>query len=402
MLHVHPVNVAVPVGGMHGAALPPLSSRSLGVAAAEEAECNAELLRSNFSRFSVNFAIHHGVVTTPIVLATSVLAGSSGYMGNALLNIFTMLGSFLLAAPILVAFGLRGGVLFGMTAYCIYAALFTVAAFFGRDKQPDFLGDYARMLQLVIFGVGSAICGVAAGILWTAQGAYFNRTVDLIRSREGGARYDITSNSASRFGVVYLSGELSAKLLWSLLAYMRVADWVMAVVFTSVGIFALSMQLRASTLSSVVAPRSDVLQKIKVAASLWVDPALWLASGINLTFGFSSAFIYGYINEEYTKPALGEYAVTLMASLTVLLACVLSDVFGKLSTKVGNGPVVILGSLSFCCIPLCFLTLNSCSRWVFDYVVRAAGVRPCCVRVYEHGSFSTAGARKLLSVGQLN
>jgi len=347
--------------------MPPVQEPRERQEASAEAALTTQQLQRNFYWFALNFAVNHGVVTTPLVLSTSVLAGDAGYVGNALINIFTMVASFFLGAPLTGTLGPRGGVLFGMLLYCIYAALFAVAAYVGKDGK-DNIGETAKQLQLIIFSIGSACGGIAAGVLWTAQGAYFSRTVDLIHEREGGERSALTSKMASRFAILYLVCEVIAKLLWSLLSYLKVPGWVNGIIYTGAGALALVLQLNSFNLSST-GPRTAVLQKVKAAASLWTDPVLLMVAGINLTFGFSAAFMNGYINSEYTSPQLGSFAVTLLAAMTALFAGLFSHVFGYVSERVGKGPVVCVGALSFLGIPFCFFALKCCSGWDWALVV---------------------------------
>mmetsp|Transcript_58422 Transcript_58422/g.123927 ORF Transcript_58422/g.123927 Transcript_58422/m.123927 type:complete len:451 (+) Transcript_58422:110-1462(+) len=336
---------------------------------AEEAALPADKLKSNFLWFALSFAVNHGVVTTPLVLSTSVLGGDAGYIGNAVLNIFTMIGSFFLGAPITAAFGPLGGVLFGMFNYCLYAGLFTVAAYIGRDGTKE-ITDQEVLSQVILFSLGSALGGIAAGVLWTAQGAYFNKTVDLLyaQAERGDRRETITSHLAGRFATLYLACEVLAKLLWSLLEHFEVTGWVIALTFTAIGAVALLFQTTSLKLRGPLVT-VDCCQKAKVAAALWLDPVLWLISGINLTFGFSAAFMNGYVNKTYTGAQLGNSAVTGLAALTALSAGVLSQVFGAISTKSGKGPIVILGSLSFLGIPFCFFALKCCENWNWWLIV---------------------------------
>mmetsp|Transcript_102796 Transcript_102796/g.329686 ORF Transcript_102796/g.329686 Transcript_102796/m.329686 type:complete len:120 (+) Transcript_102796:84-443(+) len=59
-----------------------------------EESASAQQLRRNFLWFAFTFSVNHGVVTSPLVIATSLLPPDVGYLGNALLNVFTVLSTF--------------------------------------------------------------------------------------------------------------------------------------------------------------------------------------------------------------------------------------------------------------------------------------------------------------------
>merc|ERR1719282_843730 len=101
--------------------------------------------------------------------------------------------------------------------------------------------------------------------------------------------------------------EVLAKLLWSFLDKSCLQGWVIAAGFTVVGAAATLLMTRALDLSSPGPPASWTT-KVKAAASLWRDPAIFLISGLNLTFGFSAAFMNGYVNAKFTAVQLGTFA----------------------------------------------------------------------------------------------
>jgi len=313
----------------------------------------AEQLRANFVWFAVLFSINHGVVTTPLVIATSVLGGSVGYLGNALLNIFTVVSAFFLGAPMVGSLGLRGATLFGMSFYCVYVGLFAVAALAGKAQHE---------VQLAAFCSGSCFGGIAAGVLWTAQGGYFSSTVDHLARLEGAERSSLTASLSGTFAAFYLGGEVTAKLAWSALDALKAPGPGIACAFAIVGALATLLMTRALDLSSS-SPAAKCTNKFKAAASLWKDPALFLVSGLNLTFGFSAAFMNGYVNGHFATPQLGSSAAPMLAAFTALLAAVLARIYGEVSARVGKGPLVVVGALCFCSIGLCFFALSCCDGW---------------------------------------
>jgi len=330
-----------------------------GQTARAEPSAEAAALRANWNWFAMMFAINHGVVTTPLVISTSVLNESVGYIGNALLNISTVVSALLLGATVVHALGLRGGVLFGMGFYCLYAGLFVIAA----------VAKDAVEVQWVTFCAGSVCAGIAAGVLWTSQGGYFSRTVDLILEQEPESdRAAISAKLAGQFAFVYLGFEVAAKLLWAFLDWVGMQGWIIAIIFTLIGVGSLLLQMRARALDTAQAP-AHWTSKVKAAAFTWRDPVIFLLGGLNITFGFCAAFMNGYVNANYTSKQLGSFAVAMLAAFTALTAAVMSKLFGPLSARIGKGPLVFLGSFCFLCIPLSIFLVGCCAGWGWWLVV---------------------------------
>mmetsp|Transcript_129792 Transcript_129792/g.277016 ORF Transcript_129792/g.277016 Transcript_129792/m.277016 type:complete len:436 (-) Transcript_129792:102-1409(-) len=332
-------------------------------------DISAEELRSNFIWFTGNFAVTHGVVTTPLVIATSVLNKDVGYLGNALINVFTLASAFLLGAPAIGAIGMKKTVVLGMLLYCIYCGCFALAAIVGTSVVA---------LQYLFFCGGSICGGIAAGMLWTAQGPYLGRTIDLLVDKEEGTdRAAVTAELWGQWGLIYLGCEVAAKVLWSVLAYIKVPGWLIAVGYTCIG--AVCMVLMASRAKDFKAqgPRQRWTEKIQAAASLWTDPALFLLSGSNLTFGFSAAFMNGYVNGNYTSPQLGSFAVAMLAAFTALIAAIGSRLFGPLAANFGKGAIVTFGAFCFLMIVVCFKAIGCCENWgwglILLYVLQGMG-----------------------------
>jgi MFS family permease len=214
---------------------------------------------------------------------------------------------------------------------------------------------------MAAFCTRSCCGGVAAGVLWTAQGGYFS-TVDLLARREDVERQSLTASLGGLFAAFYLGGEVTAKLTWSALDALKVPGTGVACIFAVVGGLATLLMTRSLDLH-LAGPAAKSTNKLKAVASLWKDPVLFLVSGSNLTFGFSAAFMNGYVNEHFTTEQLGSFAAPMLAAFTALLAAILARVYGEVGARIGKAPLVIVGSLSFAAIGLCFFVLSCCDGW---------------------------------------
>mmetsp|Transcript_80996 Transcript_80996/g.153633 ORF Transcript_80996/g.153633 Transcript_80996/m.153633 type:complete len:437 (+) Transcript_80996:61-1371(+) len=332
------------------------------------ASLSEDQLRFNFRWMGVAFALNHGVVTTPKAVATSLLDRDVADIGNALIWLATLLSSLLLGAPIVGAIGAKRGILLGMSLYCVYVGGFTLAALFEDVESLTWL-----------FFVGGCIAGgLAAGVLWTAQGGYFAATATLLASATGQSREAMTASLGGTFAFVYLVCEVVAKMLFSGLQELGLCTWHIGLCYTCIGALAFVMMTRAERLfvpsqSAPVRPMAKVL----AAASLWSDPIIWLLSPTNLTFGFSAAFMNGYVNGSFTKQELGAKSVSFLAAISALSAAVFTRGFAPLSQIIGKGLVICIGAVCFLCIPLSLFAFNCCHGWGWSlsllYMLQGAG-----------------------------
>jgi len=184
----------------------------------------------------------------------------------------------------------------------------------------------------------------------------------LLVRKEGSERSELTSSLAGSFAFYFLGFEVTSKLLWSGLQRVGAEGWAIAAGFTLVGLLATLLMTQASNLSSAD-QGSSWRSKVTVATGLWSDPAVFLLSGLNLTFGFSAAFMNGYVNSKFTAVQIGPWAVPLFAAATALVAALLSKVLGAVAIRAGKGFVLSLGSLGFFCIASSFFMLDQSQGW---------------------------------------
>mmetsp|Transcript_48594 Transcript_48594/g.150487 ORF Transcript_48594/g.150487 Transcript_48594/m.150487 type:complete len:432 (+) Transcript_48594:56-1351(+) len=313
---------------------------------------DAAVLQANFWWMSVCFAVNHGTVTTPLVVATSLLGKNVANVGNGTLYVFTLLSSLFVAAPLTSIVGLKGSLLLAMLFYCIYVGGFACAALFSG----------VQALTWFFFLAGSVCGGLAAGVLWTAQGGYFANTASRIAEARGETREAVTGDLAGKFAFVYLLFEVGSKLAFSGLQGLGLPPALIGFLFLAVGALALLGMTRVYKLTAQ-SPRVAILAKLGAVTSLWSDPLIWLLSPTNLTFGFCAAFMNGYVNGNFASQELGKSVVGFLAAITAATAAVLAQLYGLTSTKFGKGPVIVFGAVCFLCIPLCLFVLHCCGGW---------------------------------------
>jgi len=217
---------------------------------------------------------------------------------------------------------------------------------------------------------GSTCGGLAAGVLWTAQGGYFARSAALLAEATEQTREEVTGNLAGQFAAIYLVGEVGSKLGFTALQKIGVLPWQIGMAYTALGAAGMLGMLTALDLpssSNVVVARP--LDKVKAVVSLWCDPLIWLLSPTNLTFGFSAAFMNSYVNANFASTELGEDVVTFLASITAFSAAMLAPIYGRVSGKAGKGPTITAGAICFSLIPCCILVFGCCQDWGWFLIV---------------------------------
>jgi hypothetical protein len=331
----------------------------------------AKDVRSNFRWMTLCFAVNHSCATAPIVYASSVLVGQVGFIGNGTLYAMSIVSSLLLSVLAIDIVGLKGGLLLGTTFYSVYVGSFTLAALFTGTPA----------LQYLFFVGGSAAGGLAAGILWTAEGGYMARCATQLADIEITERQSATAELAADFGFYYLILEVVGKLGFSFLqAGLSWQPWQIGLLYCS---FAVIAMLALTCIDAVPhgespdAAKKSPFSKLAATVQLWKDPKIWLLSPTNITFGFSAAYLNGYFNFKYEKPDMGVMQLGTLTSITVLCAAMLTKVYGKLGQSCGKGAAIAAGAVSFGSIPILVLTTDCCADWgwaiVIFYVLQGSG-----------------------------
>lgn len=117
----------------------------------------------NFLLFVLLFCVTHATVDAILAFSTAELGYELGSEGSFVLYLLYTLSALFLAKPIVARLGARDGVLFGLCGMICYVVAFFIALL---------STDVATKEGVWIFG--AALGGIGAGVLWTAQGAYFS------------------------------------------------------------------------------------------------------------------------------------------------------------------------------------------------------------------------------------
>jgi hypothetical protein len=378
---------------------------------AEDGGPEAKKLYVNFVVMAFCFSINHGTVGALINLSTSLLGTGLGSVNLGTLWFMYVLTALTLATTIIGMFGAKGGLLAGTGGYCVYVFSFALAALVAATPPteteltetdprgaesicvaagaaapgpgPDFGSSWctftaadvnrtdhpgpscecqATSLVKTVSLLGAAFGGIAAGFLWTAQGAYFARNAELYA--EAGGRIfgsdakDVTTSLAtglfsSIFAALYLGFEVVMKLLSSLLPKpAQLPFYAFAAASSAAGL----IMIRA--LPPAAPPvQKPLLQKIGTASSLLVSYLpIQLLAPTEMVFGFSAAMMNAWVNGELVScegGCVGSDYIGYFGTTTTVAAAVASSCAGWYTTQKEGGvfrgktPVMLGGNGAF-------------------------------------------------------
>lgn len=187
------------------------------------AELKQRAVLRNFAHMSLCFSLNHACVTAALALSTANLGVTLGNVSNAMLYIGYTASAVLLAAPVVRARGAKASLVASTAAFCVYVGSFCVAEVWKGGAWLAAVG-------------GSMVGGVAAGVLFTAQGAYFT-----LAAREYARASDLRATTAEPppaaieqatalfagvFAAIYLLSEVVFKLIAGLLPTVWDAGWI--------------------------------------------------------------------------------------------------------------------------------------------------------------------------------
>jgi MFS family permease len=379
----------------------------------ESSSMNAQHLWYNYVIFCVLYSIAHGTVDAVLAFATAELGTTVGSNGGFILYLMYTISALLFAKPALSYLGAKTTVVFGLVAYLFYVASFFLALF---------LGD--RALGTNIFYLSAAVGGLGAGLLWTAQGAYFSINAYLYSTMSKQEESSVVSNFASLFAALYLLFETAFKAIATViyLAKNKDSSWKV-VVF---GVYAIAALLSVLAFVLLVSPltenevpeafrkrghfnklqqtdtgsdngddlplniypgsgisdstgeatrREAVILNIKkeifaVTKALSQNRLLQLIIPYQLCFGLSAGFFGYYVNRSIVANNLGDGYIGQFSAIATFSAVLLAWPYAKISeiTPVkGKWYVMVLGAIGFTSagLPLLFYSDASLAKWQF-------------------------------------
>lgn len=304
--------------------------------------------RQNFQYFSIFFGINHAAAAIPLLYATTSLMGTIGYTSSGILYVSSVLGSLVVAAPVVQLIDAKPALIVAMILYSLFVLSVTIAVSLSDES-----------LQQVLVYSGAIAGGMGASLLWTAQGTYFSRSARQLALCEEKMYTEITSEQGSTFAFWFLLFEVTFRFACWALQSAGISD---TIVF---GLCVLCAGISVAGVAGYLLPLGSEEQHNNEHASgsnsmtaltdildLAKDCRIWCFAFTNFAFGLSAAYMNGYVNEQLSARPLGESSIGILTAVTSICAVGLAVLYGALAISLGKGSVIFVGACSMFVIPV--------------------------------------------------
>jgi MFS family permease len=327
----------------------------------------------NFVRMAVFFSGTVSCAIACLSLATARL-GSIGARQSGLIYLTYTCSSVMGATSVANMFGARNAMILGMTFFCAYVACFLVAT------MDDSLARLATLIGAVLGGVG-------AGISWTSQGSYFllasNRYAHVSETHNW---HEATTLLAEIFAAIYLVLEATLGVLSSILEVWHIPWSLVFSVYASIAVActcAMAIMIQDypndETMSLSAESQWDIFSS--TLRLLLRDPKMKYMIGYNAAMGLGSAFVNAIVSGAVVPVIFKDedslYVGVLMAAHAAVAAG-MSALFGYVSRRVGNMPVMTIGAICMITPAAAFCIQPNLHHWnwmgvVMIYVLHGTG-----------------------------
>jgi len=317
------------------------------------------MILGNFIFMAVCFATVLGTVTGLLALASASLGNELGGTSSGTLYICYTLSALLTAAGLVQNFGSKAILSVGVFSYGIYVGGFLLAS-----EVPD--------VAWVAAIAASAVGGIAAGWVWTAQGDFLSKSSKAYAKVTGTEIKKCNSFFGGLFATIFVGLEVVFKTLSSLIQIWSGTTLVYVVYACCAGIAAVLMCfVRAAPeiedtdnqLEKPLVERDEDenlwLKKVKVASALWVNSRkMKFLTFLNMAFGFTVSFINFYVNGTIVKNSIGAENIGWMAAIIPGVATILSGPYAYISNSIGKQPFMIFGAINYTAVAFIVLALS--------------------------------------------
>jgi len=298
-----------------------------------------------FMYFAVCFSVNHGCVTSVVGLASSVLPKKLAGTQLGTLYIVYSLTALFASAALVTTFGTKWSLFVSTSLYCTYVACFLLTNF---DDET---------LKWTFALIGAIIGGIAAGNLWTAQGAYFGETVKAYSRATGEPTTAGTGKLAGYFATVYLLFECLLKLVTPAIKKSGGSNTLLFIIYSIISVTSASGMMFITDFSDKSEKKknwSDACSSKKAAGAIKLlvsDPRMPLLYPVCATFGVLASFLNYYVNGEIVTATFGKtdgpVLVGYLGATVTAVAAICSFAFSFISNEYGKGMLLVLGQLCF-------------------------------------------------------
>lgn len=168
--------------------------------------CTPQTVSKNFHTMSLAFSLNHAIVVTCLAFTSTLLGDSLGSTALGVMYVCFAVSAFLAANVVVLGVGSKDALVFGMIGYMVQTGGF-------------FLSLVLKMASIYLAWpvtvVSYAIGGIAAGIVWTAQGRLYRLHAKLYAERANVELSFVNTHFASLFTSYFLGFETIIKIFAS-------------------------------------------------------------------------------------------------------------------------------------------------------------------------------------------
>ena len=304
----------------------------------QEASCAEASSRTlnNFYLMSALFSISHGSVTALIGMTSSVylcVPWLANLSGIAYWGCFSV-SALAISTPVVIEYGAKRCLFYGLLLNCLFAGSFLVI-----DASECSTGALSSIGtdRATINVLAAALAGTGAGLMWTAQGKYFQHSAALFAQQTNVPAMDATMMFAGIFSGILLGFEFLMKLLTSLL---QVTSHLYFISFFLVGVAASLASLQIADLEvPTVKPVQKWYTILHLAVDLFSrDVNVRLLTPFPLVFGFAVIYMNFDMNQRVitdgpVSMGLGLQAVGYAQCILVGSAAIGTQIIGRVFGK---------------------------------------------------------------------
>ncbi|KAL3924035.1 MAG: hypothetical protein SGPRY_004038 [Prymnesium sp.] len=322
----------------------------------------------NFVLMTAAFSLNHGCVLAVLNVAVILLGDHGAYQSGSLYVSYAAT-ALLISPALLEILGARKGLIYGAALYSVYVISLPIALVVPSSMPA---------LEIAVALFGGIVGGIAAGFLWSAQGAYFALNAKKYAIHAGVSASEANDKFASIFASIFLGLEVALKLLPAALTPLshdsltiwggkgksvNLRDLIIASLYSILAVGAVFVLQRIEELEEERSEEEDTPQPsslqqddkqaalLPAAVTLWSrQPVVLLLAPIQITFGVSASLLAYQVTGKVLPSAFGTgslIAGSLLSALVAAVAASLQLPFKHLTATWGKPPLMVACILAF-------------------------------------------------------
>lgn len=340
-------------GGESISFAPSRSNSGTGLRSSPYANISSGGIMSNFHTLCLSFGLNHAVVVSCLAFSSTLLGNDIGSSSLGVMYVFFAVAAFFFSNVFVLGIGSRESMLIGLTGYTIQASMFFLCLI-----TINISSTLTWMLAIPSYIIG----GIAAGIVWTAQGRIYRLHAKLYAERTGHNLAHVNNQFAAIFTAYFLGFEALLKFM-STVGYFMISQSAEYVIFLLYAVLAWVACIIGYRLLDLDDPPSLNFSLISIGENaaltgklLYMDAKLMLLVPFQIAFGLTSSMMTFYIIGTVIAGSskLGASYVGFFTAIVVIAGAVVAAPMSRLADRQGKSMVILIGNL---CLLSCGLVI---------------------------------------------